>query len=231
MTEFIDRFPETRDKEVMEQRRIQTTVAALLEHISEGIERERSMPSRDAAEEMKDDLGDKQRELKASEMTAERLQDELALRQTELEKINTLDTKIVAELRALADRIAGMRDEMGKFADVAGLRAAAEQARQLLQERRREYNARREALRPLVAAAAAEYERRRAALAKEPQAAAIEALEAKLRTYEQAVFALREFITTKGRDSDFEPVRDDAMRLLNELNLTIQKDVMGGFQR
>ena len=231
MTEFIDRFPETRDKEVMEQRRIQTTVAALLEHISEGIERERSMPSRDAAEEMKDDLGDKQRELKASEMTAERLQDELALRQTELEKINTLDTKIVAELRALADRIAGMRDEMGKFADVAGLRAAAEQARQLLQERRREYNARREALRPLVAAAAAEYERRRAALAKEPQAAAIEALEAKLRTYEQAVFSLREFITTKGRDSDFEPVRDDAMRLLNELNLTIQKDVMGGFQR
>jgi hypothetical protein len=49
-------------------------VVALMEHISEGIERERNMPSRAQADEMKDDLADKGRELKASQMTAERLQ-------------------------------------------------------------------------------------------------------------------------------------------------------------
>ena len=225
MTEFIDRFPEVKDKEVLEQRRVQNTVTALLEHISEGIERAKSMPNKEGASEMREDLGDKQRELKASEMTAERLQDELHLRQTELEKINTLDSKIGVEIKALSERIAAMRDEMAKFADIPGLRAAADHARAVLLEKAQGYRAAREALRPQVAAAAADYERRRAALAKEPQAAVLEALEGKLKTYEQTVFALREFIATKGRETDFEPVRDETLRLLTELNGLIQREV------
>jgi len=225
MTEFIDRFPEAKDKEAMEQRRVQTTVAALLEHISEGLERAKAMPTREGASEMREDLDDKQRELRASEMTAERLQDELHLRQTELEKINTLDKKIGLEIRALQERTAQMREEMARFADVAGLRAAAERARAELQGKAQRYRAEREALRPQVAAAAADFERRKAALSKEPQAQVLEALEAKLRNYEQTVFALRDFIGTKGRETDFEPVRDEAMRLLTELNALIQREV------
>jgi intraflagellar transport protein 74 len=225
MTEFIDRFPEVKDKEVLEQRRVQNTVTALLEHISEGFERAKSMPNKESASEMREDLDDKQRELRASEMTAERLQDELHLRQTELEKINTLDKKIALELRALQERTAQMREEMAKFADVAGLRAAADHARAVLHDKAQRYRAEREALRPQVAAAAADYERRRAALAKEPQAQVLEALEAKLRNYEQSVFSLREFISTKGRETDFEPIRDEAMRLLQELNALIQREV------
>jgi predicted nuclease with TOPRIM domain len=60
---------------------------------------------------MKEDLDDKKRELKASEMTADRLQEELTLRQTELEKINSLDAKIAQELKSLHDRMNGMRNE------------------------------------------------------------------------------------------------------------------------
>jgi intraflagellar transport protein 74 len=225
MTEFIDRFPEVKDKEIIEQRRIQNTVVALLEHVAEGIERERSMPSRDAAEEMKDDLGDKKKELKASEMTADRLRDELSLRQTELEKINTLDIKIGAELKALTERMASMKADLGMFADIPGLRAACEQTRSILKKRLLDYNERREAQRPLVLAAAAEYEKKKASLAKEPQNAAIEALEKKLKTYEQNVFTLRDFISTKGRETDFEPIRDECLKLLGELNLLVQRDV------
>jgi intraflagellar transport protein 74 len=90
------------------------------------------MPSRDAAEEMKDDLGDKKKELKASEMTADRLRDELSLRQTELEKINTLDVKIGAELKALSERMASMKSDLSMFADIPGLRAACDQTRSIL---------------------------------------------------------------------------------------------------
>jgi intraflagellar transport protein 74 len=192
MTEFIDRFPEMRDREQAEQRRMQNLVTALLEHCSEGIERERSMPSKEAAEEMKDDLDDKRRELKASEMTADRLQEELQLRQTELEKINTLDTKITAEIKGLQERMAQMKDELAKFADIPGLRVAAEEARRVLQGRIQDYQRRREALRPQVAAAASEYERKRAVLAKDATAQALDALETKLKNYEQTVFGLKE---------------------------------------
>jgi intraflagellar transport protein 74 len=229
MTEFIDRFPEVKDKEVIEQRRIQNTIVALLEHVAEGVERERSMPSRDAAEEMKDDLGDKKKELKASEMTADRLRDELSLRQTELEKINTLDVKIGAELKALSERMASMKSDLSMFADIPGLRAACDQTRSILKKRLLDYIERREAQRPLVLAAAAEYEKKKAVLAKEPQNAAIEALEKKLKTYEQTVFTLREFIASKGRETDFEPIRDECLKLLSELNLLVQRDV-GGFK-
>ena len=192
MTEFIDRYPEMREREISEQRRIQNTITSLLEYISESIERERSMPSRETAEEMKDDLDDKRRELKASEMTADRLQEELTLRQTELEKINTLDSKINTEITTLQERMNNMRNDMVKFADIQGLRIAAEEAKQLLQTKIYDYQQKRENLRMQLASASAAYEDRRSQLAKNSQATAIDALETKLKNYEQTVFSLRE---------------------------------------
>jgi intraflagellar transport protein 74 len=130
MTEFIDRFDEMKDKEVSEsaelaqalyarhdlfvlqlseQNRVQNTIVALLEHISEGMDREKNMPTREQAEEMKEEYSDKSRELKAAHMTQERLQEELQLRQTELEKISTLDVKIAAELKSLKEKMVTMK--------------------------------------------------------------------------------------------------------------------------
>ena len=67
------------------------------------------MPNKEQADEMKDDLGDKSRELKVSQMTAERLHEELQLRQAELDKIATLDSKIAIELQSLVERKAIMQ--------------------------------------------------------------------------------------------------------------------------
>lgn len=67
---------------------------------------------------MKDDLGDKARELKVSQMTAERLQEELQLRQAELDKIATLDAKIAVELKSLSERKAVMAVSVGQLSKV-----------------------------------------------------------------------------------------------------------------
>lgn len=223
MTEFLDRFEAMRDKELQEQRRVQDTVAALLEHISEGIERERSMPTRSQAEEMKEDLSDKSRELKSSQMTSERLQEELGLRQTELDKIATLDVKIAEELRSLSDKMAHMTAMRRKYNDVDGLRRAAASARAVLEQRVREYTKRRDMLRQQVQALTTEFDRRKAALAREPQAAVLEALEGKLELHEQTVFGLREFISTKGRESDYDGVKAEVLKMITQLNVKIQK--------
>lgn len=116
----------------------------------------------------------------------------LQLRQTELEKINTLDLKIASEIKGLQERMGSMRDELVKFGDIQGLRAAAEDAKAVLQQKIESYQKRREGLRPAVAAAAADYERKRVQLSKDPQATALEQLEGKLKNYEQTVFTLRE---------------------------------------
>lgn len=222
MTEFIDRFEEMRDKELAEQRRTQNLIVALMEHISEGMERETSMPSREQADEMKEDLDDKNRELKAAHMTHERLQEELTLRQTELDKISTLDVKIAAELKTLNERMAAMRAEMRKFADLDGLRATAALVKKEVEAKSVTYAKRRDMMRAQLQALSLEYDRKRAQLAKDPQAAALDALETKLKNQEQTVFALKEFVATKGRESDYEALKAEDMRLCAEINVKAQ---------
>lgn len=92
-----------------EHSKTQNTIVALSEHISEGMDREKSMPTKEQAEEMKEEYTDKNKELKASQMTQERLQEELQRRQTDLEKIDTLDARIGQELITLADTMLTMR--------------------------------------------------------------------------------------------------------------------------
>jgi hypothetical protein len=192
MTEFIDCFPQHREKEVTEQRRVQDAILALLEHASEGLLREANLPSREAAEEMKEDLSDKQRELRASEMTAEQLQEHLKLRQMELEKIQRLEGSLGAELAGLAERMAGMERERPKFGDIAGLKAAADGARETLRGAIEAHIAARDARRGESAGAEREVEAHRAALAALPQAQLLEAAEGQIRAAEATVFGLKE---------------------------------------
>ena len=192
MTEFIDRFPQHRERECGEQRRLQDTILALLEHASEGLLREAHLPSRETAEEMKEDLSDKQRELKASEMTMEQLREHLKLRQTELEKIHKLEGNLVAELRGLGERMDAMARERPKFADLDGLRAAADAARDALRGAIAAHIARRDEARGPAAAAEREVEQARAALGALPQASALEGAEGALKAAEATVFGLKE---------------------------------------
>ena len=192
MTEFIDRFPEHREREAGEQRRLQDAVLALLEHASEGLLREANLPSREAAAEMKEDLSDKQRELRASEMTVEQLREHLKLRQTELEKVHKLEGNLALELRSLGERMEAMAGERPKFADLGGLRAAADGARDALRGAIEAHIAQRDGARGAAAAGEREVERARAALAALPQAAALEAAETALKGAEATVFGLKE---------------------------------------
>jgi intraflagellar transport protein 74 len=223
MTEFIDSFPDAAAKEAAEARRLGDSIVALLERVSEGILRSTALPSRAAAAEMKEDLDDKRRELKASEMTAERLNEELVLRQTELDKIQSLDGKLAAELSAIDARAKDMEAERPKFADLAGLRSSAEAACDELRSRLEGYSRRREAARPAGLVAEKELAAKRAALAAEPQAAALEAAEAPLKASEATAHSLRDYISSAGRDADYEQAQEDARGLLTELNVVLIK--------
>jgi len=192
MTEFIDRMPEVRDKEIAEQRRLQDSILALLEHTSEGILREANLPSQGQTEEMKDDLNEKRRELQASEMTAEQLREHLKLRQTELEKIQKLEANIAIELKSLGEKAAAMQAERPKFADMEGLRSAADEAKSILRAAIEVHASRRDELRGPAANAEREVEKIRQALSSLPQAALLEAGEAQIKALEAQVFGLKE---------------------------------------
>ena len=54
-----------------------------------------------------------------------RLQEQRVKRLQEMEKINSLDDKIALELEQLSQKMSKMKEDMGQFDDIEGLRAKA----------------------------------------------------------------------------------------------------------
>jgi hypothetical protein len=81
---------------------------------------------------------------------------------------------------------------MVTFSDIPGLKVAAEHARDMLEDKCKDYTRRRDLMRQQVTQLSAELERRSTTLAREPQSAALDALETKLKNSEQTVFGLKD---------------------------------------
>jgi len=218
MTGFIDAFAETKENELGNQKQIQETIVALLEHISVGLKRENNMPSQGSASEMREDLSFKERQLESSQSTKSRLQQELTKRNSELEKINTLDDKISVELTSLNEKIESMLGEMGDFNNIDGLKDSADSTRTHLQHMKQKYIRRRDSIKQQVQLLSGKYEQQKRGLVENDTAKGLEALEQKLRHYEQNIFHLREYIQTKEHETDFQKIKDDCSRMLDDLN-------------
>jgi intraflagellar transport protein 74 len=218
MTEFIESFEGVRDKEIAQQKEAQNMVVALLEHISRDLNRRHNMPSAQHLEQMKEDLSFKKRQVDASQSTHLRLRQELQKREGELEKINGLDAKISVELKSLGEKIEVMQEEMKSFDDLEGLREQADATRGRLVQLARAYKKRRDCVRGQVSILSATFERAKEQLAGSETGKALDAQEQRLRHYEQNLFKLTEFIETKGRETDYRPLKDECKQQMGELN-------------
>ena len=110
------------------------------------------------------------------------------------------------------------------------LKAAAEASKVALVGIVKDLVKRRDAALPVVAALQVELAERRAALLRDPQAAALEAAEAKLRLAEQNVYQLREYVASRAREADYAALKSDVVRMTGELNLLIQRAQRGTLQ-
>ena len=225
MSAFIDAFPEKRQAAIAQKQEAQERIVALLEHISEGLQRENAMPSRERVRGMRDDLQFKEKQLESAEATKDRLEAERDKCLAELQKINTLDQKIQVELKSLGEKMSNMRDEMEEFTDIPALREAAERTREDLESKRASYKQRRDNISGQVQQLSAKYEGKKKALAENETAKTLEGLEQKLRHYEQNIFHLREVVAEKEHECNYHTIKDDCTRMLDELNAKLIKDV------
>lgn len=218
MTQFIEKFEETKTKELETQRQTQDTIVQLLEHMSKDITRQDAMPSAERAVAMKEDLSFKEKSLQSSKTTQERLESELQKRQKELEKIDQLDKKISIELKSLTSKIESMKEQMVIFKDVDALRDASERTRRFLSDAKQQYQRRRDSVKKQVQLVHSAHDRLKSDLARNETAKTLEGLEQKLRHYEQNIFHLHEYIETKSRETDFRALKEDCGRLYDEIN-------------
>lgn len=218
MTEFIEAFPETREAAVREQKAAQEKITALLTHISTDLERQSNLPSRQRVSAMREDLSFRTRVMESAQTTHQRLLQELAKRNSELEKIDTLDEKITVELKSLRSKITSMQTEMPVLADLDALRTKSEQAKRALTSTKARYLRRRDMIRQQVRQLSASYERKKSLLAEDETAKTLESLEQRLGNYEQKIFQLREYIDTKGKETEYEPVAEECRQMVDDVN-------------
>eukprot|EP00698_Gefionella_okellyi_P014780 TRINITY_DN4108_c0_g1_i1.p2 TRINITY_DN4108_c0_g1~~TRINITY_DN4108_c0_g1_i1.p2 ORF type:complete len:622 (-),score=149.34 TRINITY_DN4108_c0_g1_i1:2087-3952(-) len=218
MTAFMDTFDQARAQKMSELRDAQTIIVGLLEHISQGIQRQQHMPSREQYADMKSETEHKKQQTDMAAATLDKLGAELKERQSELERITSLDQKIPTEIADLEEAIQKMTNELPILVDLNSLREKCEAERKRLLVEKQKLIRHKDSLKQQVAVLSSKNERLKQSLQDSALGVELDSLEQKMRQYEQAVFILQEFIETKTRESNFKPTRDECLGIVAEVN-------------
>jgi len=220
MSELIDSFDEKKAEEVQKTAAAQAEIVRLLQSISrktEFLENSGNM-SQQKMSEIKADLDFKQTQMDNSATTSSRLNQELDKRRVELEKINTLDSKISVELQQLTEKMETMKKELVDLSDLKKLKTdATEKREELTLEISKAASATGES-KQKSAKLKQRYEELKAQLNNDQTAVQLDELEQKMRHIEQTVYVLSEYIATKGAETHYEPVANECMGLLENIN-------------
>merc|ERR1712196_610679 len=126
--------------------------------------------------------------------------------------------EIQLELASLTTKIESMQGEMVEFEDIDGLSRRAQQTVEYLNRLLKQYQSRRESVKQQVAQLTSKYEGMKKELQSSETWKKLQALEMKLRTYAQTIFALQEYVETKGRETDFESIKENCSQIVDKLN-------------
>ena len=172
----------------------------------------------DKYDEMKSDLDFKQMQMDNSASTSSRLAVELDRRKLELQKISMLDQKIEVELQEKRAKMEQMASELDELNDLKKLKADAARRSDELTQRKDAASARRGGVKEEAKKLKAKYEEAKAQLAADGLAVQLDELEGRVKHQESTVYALSDYIETKGAESHYEPIAEDCSRLIKVLN-------------
>jgi intraflagellar transport protein 74 len=219
MTEFINSFEANKEAILVDQARSQQAIVALLEHISQGLEAQHTIPEgKEEMDALHEENDFKEKHLKTSEATMRRLQAEKEKRLQELEKVKQLDEKLPQEIAAVRQKKEVMEADLLVLNDLDGLRSGSAKTKAHLEDLRQQYIKRRDGMRGSVSQQSRMHEQYEKELASNDTARSLDSLEQKLRSHETNIFSLKEYIETKGREIDFESLREKCKSVMTNLN-------------
>merc|ERR1712147_536597 len=111
-----------------------------------------------------------------------------------------------------------MKSELPEMQDVDGLKARAKETSVMLKGLREQYIQRANAAQQQNAPLSSKYEKVKQALAKHPMDKALKKAEKNMRRHEMAIFSKREFIESKGIETDYDQLRHGCLRLIEDIN-------------
>jgi len=227
MTQFIDAFPNLKRDEESKLAEKQSSITTLLENISKAAGLSGGMSPDAHFSDLQDDLDFKSRQLQNAETTQQRLEADLAKREGELEKIESLDTKISKELMQVEDKMRQYeKDIAGKYDSIHVMKERGESKCRQLESRKERLEARVSALKQQIGFIKIGYEAKRQQLADDKAAASVEAQEQQIKHYGANLYSLQTKIVEKDRETDFEGEKSACLDWTTQINRAILDAMM-----
>ncbi|XP_072553364.1 intraflagellar transport protein 74 homolog [Salminus brasiliensis] len=226
---YLETFDDSKAQEFQHIRETQASIVSLLEHSSRMMNRMNLLSSVSPHElkSMQEDLSFKETEMQKSQSTAKGLSSESERLQQDLLKVEQLEGKVMAEMNSLKEKIEQMSEGLTTYRDLEALKAAGEQKKKRLQEDRVSLTERRDTFKKIMHKMNQEYEALAAQLQENETHAQLRNLERKWQHHEQNNFVMKDFIASKGMESDYRPVMKNVTKQLGDYNKILIDTLQG----
>ncbi|CAF92506.1 unnamed protein product, partial [Tetraodon nigroviridis] len=220
---FLSSFEKSRLQEQEAMAQAEENIVSLLELCSRNMMRLRHVDTVTDGElrNMQDVLVSKETEVVQSKSTARGLATETERLRQDLEKVQQLEGKIRSELSSLKERIGTMETELSVYGDLDRLRHSADDKKKRLQEERLLLAQRRDSFKKLLEEMNQGYEALKRKLQENETHAQLSNLERKWQHLEQNNFVMKEFISSKTQESDYNSVAQHVYQLVSEYNKSL----------
>ncbi|KAJ3182990.1 Intraflagellar transport protein 74 [Geranomyces variabilis] len=221
MQAFLDSFEKRKADAEERNTGVEQTIVELLERMRSLVKPD-TLPSPEVFHDLQGDLKFKEKEMRTSETTMEALIQERDRRLSDFEKVNSLETKMTAELEHLRTKVSNVRNELRKISDVESIKRDVEEAKERNEKERTQLLTLRDTLRYQVQQnLSAKHDAKKASLHENETAAQLATLEQRLRHIEGTNFHLKEYINTKNSESDYKGISKQVAALMDEVNQQI----------
>jgi intraflagellar transport protein 74 len=205
----------------------EATIANLLEHMQKTMARQNKLPTQSQVAEMREDLKFKQGQLSDSETTAARLRVQKEQAQLDLQKVKDLDASIKNQMESFTQKIAGMEDEMAnKFTKTDDLKEQFEREKVRLAAIQRFLGAYRNGLEKQVAYHQMKHNTKKNQILQSEIYNRLNDIEKKLIQNESQIYAIQQYIESKGAEANYQQQFQDSMQLCSEINMDLIKKCM-----
>ncbi|KAA0717488.1 Intraflagellar transport protein 74 -like protein [Triplophysa tibetana] len=214
---YLNMYEENTSMELQHIRGAQGRIMALLEHSSRNINRMQQLSAVTAQElkSMQEDLSFKETEMQKSQSTAKGLSSESERLQTDLLKVEQLEGKVTTELQSHTDQLQLMTHELNTYRDLDALKAAGEDRKKRLQSDRAVLTQMKNTFKKTIHKKNEEYESLKSHLQEHETHVELTNMERKWQHYEQNNYVMKEFIASKGVETDYRPVVKNVTSLLS----------------
>ncbi|RXG55374.1 Intraflagellar transport protein 74-like protein [Armadillidium vulgare] len=221
-------FDENKREELNKLGNLESNVVAILEKISKNMSHFGNLPSSHEFTSMRSDLTFKEGELKKSQYTEQSLRSEHLNLQANLQRIEALESKVAKEKVDLQNRLEKMEKEIDVFSDINGLKRKMEEKRIQLAGEKDDLELKKQSVSQSLKDVTNQINMIKKQLSENETHSQLQNLEKKWAHLELNNFVLKEFIAQKRSESNFIPLKNQAMNLVIEYNKFLQNIYQSG---